>query len=474
MEWLANNLADNPLAAQELALQQLHDLTLKGSERLQWLNAVDTALYQPSRTLARRYAEARRLPAEEEARLWRVGHGLHDQWARAYLHSLREYSQGELAAAEVPALVARVLYHCGRAAVWRNFRYLADPKGWWLDIHKLYALAERENFATQPISMYETAPAASCTMLYLQILLMDSLNRTNLTKLQVEIICQWLHDWSGRLDLECEYDPKHHLFYVDMSVDRGSRRIRDIEPAEGCRYWQTETMMADVEQAMENIEAGRPLAHGMDLDILQQMHDAWSRTAYRRQRRTDERDTVTKQASVANGVYAVCQEVQSQAMGGTGLELGGELWQIENESRYGFGATVSTELNTWLKVGRLIALREELNVGMSVVGVVRSLKLLDEGKVYAGVEVLSHMALYGTLQEMHDGPNNQPFPGIFISSDEERNLPTSLLLPAIEYQPGAQLRLRLDRRMHHVWLSRLMEQKDDWVRVEVEVLGSGQ
>jgi hypothetical protein len=109
---------------------------------------------------------------------------------------------------------------------------------------------------------------------------------------------------------------------------------------------------------------------------------------------------------------------------------------------------------------------------MSVVGVVRSLRHEQEGKVHVGVEVLSHMALYASLQEEDiDSPGAQSFPGIFISSDDERRLASSLLLPAIEYQPDAELRLRVDRRVHHIRLSRLMEQKDDWVRAEVEVLG---
>ncbi|HEY3325767.1 MAG TPA: hypothetical protein VGK14_01195 [Novimethylophilus sp.] len=472
MEWLANNLADNPLAAQELALRQLHELSLQGHERLLWLIETDTTLNASARLLAKRYAEARRLPAEQEAHLWNTGHAYHDQWARAYSQSLREISQDARSAAEAPAIVARILYHCGRTAVWRNFRYIADPNGWWLDIHKLYAFAERDNFATRPIPLYQTEPAVSCTMLYLHNLLLDSINRTNLTKHQIETIYQWLHQWSGKLELERDYREERQLFYVNLSEDRGSRRIRNLEPTDSCRYWQTDLMVADIEQAMENAETGRHAEGEIELDILQQMHAEWSRSAYRRQRRTDERDTVTKQASVANGIYAVCQEVQSQAVGGVSMELGGELWCIENESRYGFGAIVSTELNTWLKVGRLIALREEMNLGMSMVGVVRSLKHQEEGKVYVGVEVLSHMALYGTLQEMHDGPGNQPFPGVFISSDEERGIPSSLLLPAIEYQADAQLRLRLDRRVRHVWLSRLMERKDDWVRVEVEVLGN--
>ena len=68
-------------------------------------------------------------------------------------------------------------------------------------------------------------------------------------------------------------------------------------------------------------------------------------------------------------------------------------------------------------------------------------------------------------------PGSQSFPGVYLPSDDERGQTSSLLLPAIEYQPGGELYLRVDRRAHHIRLSRLMEQKDDWVRVEVEVLG---
>ena len=238
MEWLAHNHADDPLAAQELALRHLHELALQGHERLQWLTKVDTVLNASAHQLARRYAEARRLPTEQEERLWSAGHAFHDQWARAYLQSLRELAQGKLAAAEAAATVARILFHCGRTAVWRNFRYIPDPKGWWLDIHKLYAFAERENFSTHPIPLYPAEPAVSCTMLYLHNLLLDSINRTNLTKQQVETIYQWLHRWSGKLELERDYREDHQLFYVNLIEDRGARRIRNFEPAESCRYWQ--------------------------------------------------------------------------------------------------------------------------------------------------------------------------------------------------------------------------------------------
>lgn len=470
-DWLEKLPSDDPLTAQELALRHLHELAARGIERLQWLVAVDTALRQRAAALTERYVEARRLPVEEETRLWEIGHSWHDQFSLAYMAALRDISDQSVPATEASALVARILYHRGHAAAWRYFRYVSVPDGWWLDTHKLYALAEQKNFATKPVTLYGDEAPASCSSLYMKMLLLDTLNRTNMTKHQIATIDLWLQPWSVQTKLEREYHEDSQLFFVDLSEDRGGRRIRNFEPKSSCRYWQTDAMIVDIVRALDDSEVGNASDSDLESDVLQQMHSEWSRAAYRRQRRSDERDEVTKQASVANGIYAVCQEVRSQAVG-TALTLEGELWRVEDESRFGFGAEVSTELNAWLKVGRLIALREEMNLGMSVVGVVRSLRHQQEGKVHVGVEVLSHMALYASLQEEDiDSPGAQSFPGIFISSDDERGLASSLLLPAIEYQPDAELRLRVDRRVHHIRLSRLMEQKDDWVRAEVEVLG---
>lgn len=472
LDWLVQLASEDPLTAQEKVLHHLQEMTAKGTERLRQLLAVDAATKDSAQSLADRYADARRLATEEESRLWAAGHGLHEQLALGYAACLKEVTEKSIPVAEAPALVTRIIYHRGHAARWCHLRYVSIPSGWWLEMHKLFAFAERENFASRPVPIYPDDAPATCAALYLQTLFLETLNRTNMSKRQIENIYHWLLPWAGQITLDKTFREDDQLFFVDLSEDRGGRRIRNFEPTPTCRYWNTDAIVETIERALNSIENGTPQITGIEPEMLHHLHTEWSRTAYKRQRRTDERSDVTKRASVANGIYAVCQEVHSQASGSATLDMDGELWLIENESRYGFGATVSAELNAWLKVGRILALREEMNVGMSVVGVVRSLKHLEEGKVYVGVEVLSHMALYGLSQELHEEiPNPQVFPCIFISSDDERNIPSSILVPAIEYQPDARLRLRLDRKAHGVLLGRLMEQKDDWVRVEVEVVG---
>jgi hypothetical protein len=474
-DWLEQLSLTDSLVAQEIGLRRLRELTDRGVERLHQLVAIDSALKSQAQELAERYVDARRLEAEYEARLWAAGNGLHEQLARDYLACMQEIVEKTIAVAEAPALVARIFHHLGRAATWYHYRYIFIPEGWWLEMHKLYAFAERENFATKQITLYPDEAPTTCTSLYLRTLLLETPNRTNMTKRQIENIYHWLLPWAGQITLDKEFREDDQLFYVDLRENKGGQRIRNFEPTPTCRYWSTDAIIENIEHALNSIENGTSQITGLEPELLHQLYTEWSRTAYKRQRRAGgDRSDIIKRASVANGIYSVCQEVHTQATTGNAvLDMEGELWQIENEGRNGFGASVSTELNAWLKVGRLIALREETNLGMSVVGVVRSLKLQDEGKVYAGIEVLSHIAIYASLQELHsDTPVPQSFPGIFISSDDERELPSSLVLPAIEYQPDAELRLRLDRKAHHIRLSSMMEQKDDWVRVEIKVLGA--
>lgn len=458
MEWL-KNLRGDALAAYELALTRFSELELQEGERLQWLLTVDAALHPYHYRLSENYAHARRLSAEDEARIWQAGYTLHEAWARAYLAAAQEVPNSPT----VKLLAAKILHHRGRAAVWRNFRYLTAPFGWWQDLHKIYALAEQEGFAEEPLEFYPEEAPVNCCTLYLRILMLETLNLSNMTQRQILAADSWLQSHIHSILLEREYREESQLFYVDLEMDRGGRRIRNMKPSSSDRYWETDSVVADIEHDLLDDTHEAP-----DSDILRAMHTEWSRTTYKRQRRSDDRSEALRRATVAHGIYAVCQEVLNQSTGSTGV-LGGEIWQIESTSNHGIGAVVSTDLNIWLQIGRLIVLREEISFGMSVVGVIRNLKHQEAGRIYVGAEILSYMALYGSLQPVRAVEGARAIPCIFISSDERR-LKLSLLLPEIEYEPNAEFFLRLDNRLHRVRFNRLVEQKDDWVRVEIEVL----
>ena len=111
---------------------------------------------------------------------------------------------------------------------------------------------------------------------------------------------------------------------------------------------------------------------------------------------------------------------------------------------------------------------------------------------HVGIEVLCHTPSYVRLRSLpHDareegflptdvflaitlnthGP--APFPALYLTKDEERDLPSTLLLPRVEFIAGGVFELRTDQHHSQVRLGRVIEQKDDWVRVEVHLPESG-
>ncbi len=466
-DWLNQLPQNDPATLLEVATEKIRRLDLHGPERLHWLVLVDDALRPPAETLLHQFADAHRLTAEDEIRFWEAGRVYHDLIASSLAALLGNITNKSISAENAPEIITRTLYHRGLSALWRHLRYVPFPEGWWLKTHKIYAFAEREQISTTEVKPAGAATPSYPAAQYLQLLLLDTPNRTNMTRHQIVALSDWLKNQVDAIALERDFDEDAQLFFVKLDEDMAGRRIRNFEPSSACRYWRTDSLIAEIEIELEKSDSGQSRA--IDAGLMRQIHVEWSRNGYKRQRRNGDRTDVQKKASVAHGIYAVCQEVYSQALGSTHLSLEGEIWVIENESPNGLGALVSAELNTWLKIGRLMTLREEMNFGMSEVAVIRSLQHREGGKIYVGAEILSYMALYASFQ---DWPPNgtSPYPGLFLSSDPERAIPSSLIIPAIAYPPDTELRLKLDRRLRIVKLGKLIEHKDDWYRVAVEIL----
>jgi hypothetical protein len=174
------------------------------------------------------------------------------------------------------------------------------------------------------------------------------------------------------------------------------------------------------------------------------------------------------------------------------LELPGpdaEKWHIENESIFGFGALVNADLNLWLRPGRLIALEDQYNPDMTPVGVVRSIRQMDGNQRYVGVQVLSHTPSYVRLRILAS-PVGQPdllqtdifsaatpaaqpappFPALYLPRDDDLAMKASLLMPLLEYIEGGLYELRNGRSLYQVRLGQVVEQQDDWIRVQSAML----
>ena len=393
----------------------------------------------------------------QEMRLWSAGFACHQQLAEAYITLSDTNTIEALNVADNTRckLTAKALYHLGQCLKWRHLHYQAMPEGGWYQLHQLYSLAERGGYQYLPIQLFENRPESSIHTLYFQALMIDTLTWSGMTKRQIGEIFEKLSEWSVVMRLESQMDEALHQYVIDLEGDRSAQRIRQESYSPACRFCDTEPMKEIVLSLKKDATQLSP-------EVLYQLRTTWSREEYIRQRRHEVRYETIKDAIVYHGIYAVCNEAKSVEAEAHVGSL--DVWQLENESYSGFLAKVSADLNGWLAPGKLIAVRQEICPSICVVGVVRSLILQAPGYFWVGVDILSHLALYGALQ---DEDSKQYFPGVYIYGDELRGRPSSLLIPAVEFEPNVFLTLRMENQDYDIQLLGLMEHKDDWVRVEI-------
>jgi hypothetical protein len=418
-----------------------------------------------------------RRPAHEfEQQVWQSVHTYLQQLELAYAFALQETEMLQTSKPVQQALLNR-LECLALFAEWQHLRYQTLTEFFWRELHMAFQMAE-------PVP----AIASAATAGYLGVLMLDSVNRSNMTRSKIALLADWLCKWCEELSLSPDYDSDRHVFFVDLQVPRGARRIRKLSVGSDCRYWHVDSLIDRLEvmhQQLASNELPPDFPGRTTLPNAKRLVDKllteWSRTGYHRERRSEERQSVMKYAQVVHGMLNVCQHVKNRAFAGALLqsdaampaeEMPESRWVIENESKFGFGTFVYADFNRWLEPGYLIAMDYERNPDLTVVGIVRSIEQRSAHKYSVGIEVLSHTPSYVRLQQLTDiaeGTSLAPFPAMFLPENEERKEPATIILPLPDYTAGGMYRLHAQQQEHVLQLAEVIEQQGDWVRVAINV-----
>lgn len=435
------------------------------------------------------YVHTPELDAEFEEQLWQTLHAYLQPLNHAYISAL----QG-IALQQDSKLLSRAFLHrldnLALLALCHYLRYQPLPDDFWSKLHVAYQTAE----GAQGINV----ASAGCDAPYLQALMLDTVNHTSMLKWEIVLVNRWLQGWCQDLSLAKEYDEERHLYFVDLLENSGARRMRDFTPMPSYRYWHVDNMTGALKHMQQQLEVdvlpadfGEEIAIPNAMHLVEQLLAEWSRTdpPYRRQRRVEDRDGVSKSAQAVHGIFNVCQHVKNIAFanlssathhnqGGADLMTTGSeenSWIIENESKFGFGAVVKADLNLWLKPGCLIALDYQFNPDLTVVGVVRSIQQQSVGNCYAGIEVLSHTPTYVLLQYMDNNMSpgadgGESFPALYLAKDDDQDQLAMLVMPSYQFMESGLYQLRTQRQTYRVSLGDVIEQQHDWLRVVISTM----
>ena len=121
-----------------------------------------------------------------------------------------------------------------------------------------------------------------------------------------------------------------------------------------------------------------------------------------------------------------------------------EQWLVEDESRSGLQARVSTPNGRWLEVGALVALRKA-DESTWRTGIVRRLARADADDRRVGIEIVAHGGAGVTLLPL--GRNDEPVPGqgmlcALLSSRDNATDEVTLLLPRGSFSPNTPCEMR--------------------------------
>ena len=475
-------------------------------------------------TLVRQYLRNPRMSRQVESQLWHAVYGLSWEIARGYhtfvLHISRQAKQNQPDAA-IPLLCMRAIRAFGQLFKWRTIRYLPASEKLWLRLHNLYQISENQGFQRQLQTAYsEDSSECSCESAYLHILMMNLANSGTLYPKQLDLLDHWLCTWHTQLQLDGKLDSNTHNFVVDLSTDRGPRRVRKPDTNTPMRFWSTASLVSKIQGLEAGLKKGhKPAQLGLgdtvhateSLELLDHLAHQWASLEDREQRRAP-RATIKRLVDVAHGLKAIFNQVKvaeapSQVSPyGIGLNYDEEddvqvygfitnrtrervshmhapaaqlspdveRWVMHDESEFGYGAIVESRDKDWLRVGALIGIKTH-DADEWKIGIVRRLTRLDSDTSSVGIETLPEVPelamLYDTgtqgysVSGAENNSSNLPNTSLLLTDEKGKH---SIILDPVHFLPGKVCQIHGNPALALMAMGAPIEHSEGWIRIVAE------
>lgn len=510
--------------------------------RLQALLWLDDQIQPAQESLVLQYVQNPRMSKTMESRLWHQVMGMAHHMILAYLRFIRDPGTAEegknvpvkpAAGASIEPFLsktmARTLRYLGLQAKFQYFRFLAPDKKFWATVNQVFRFAEVKGVDSDSFPLYESLKqrASSCADEYLQIMMLSNLNSGALTPRQMELASVWMSMWSHHIVIEKTAKPGEQQFFVDLSGYEPVRRVTTKIPQGNIsRCWSTAELSQQVGLIRRALEGGsksssldesfrqpgaldllkhieawwmpeklvQPQRHAdrvkvkKMLDVMQGMHDICLHIRYDNERMSDlekrqdaDHDEMldmrqygfVTERTKQRKVQAMAEHVQKHTIGEH------ETWVVENESKGGYGVTLTLLENDWVRLDALMAVRPE-NTDRWQLAAIRRLSRLPDGHMYAGVQVLAYAPVTVDIKMSHARSSGYSIDGIdyssvtlsgigvFTPAKSNAQKVNGLVMRASDYQLDKRMTLCARGKEFSLRAKEVMARGTDWVWVRVE------
>jgi len=349
--------------------------------------------------LAREYFHTARLSRTEERRLWSINHGFWSLLAAAYGRCLSKLGEkggpGELSKTNLPLLAARQIAALGNLLKWEQFHYGPLRAEHWRRLGEVLMIAEEAGVASKAVALPGGSRMTTPTQEYQKIMVFQAVSLDSLLPLEIEIAERLITHFLGSFVFTTQALPDS-VYWSDLKLAQPPVRLARM-PAQAeatQRFMKPGPAHEAMRTLLEGLEHGDEMPAQIDLGgqysvtllVTVLRHLTRYLSAMPPQRQHD-RHRVMHRMSVVHGLVNACV-VFSNELGGRPAGLQIESWVVENVSRGGFGAVLSSIPEEWLKVGALMAIQPEGGENW-LLGVVRRYQRVAKNEARAGIQALA-------------------------------------------------------------------------------------
>lgn len=317
--WVEHLSTMDDVSAVELSIKKLsHDfknITFQNTQNLKALILIDEKTHSIVERITAHFIQIENMNEELKARISNVVFLYHRHLFIIYLNLIKH--QALIQQTTLHILLARAIKNATQMIKWRNYNYQRSPTDIWLQISEIYKIAEQYSLLNAKVQSYADQEPISLSGAYIQAFMLGSLEKTSLKPQQIELVCKLLNTWSSRITIDVTYDAEQHLFYVDTASDKPAQRIRNFKPADTDRYWCFEAVNTAIELcillieykiAPKQVQMKELINNKYALETLEILKNEWSKTDYKRQRRSQFRLKKLASVNIAYGFKNICKQ----------------------------------------------------------------------------------------------------------------------------------------------------------------------
>ena len=533
LEWMSDLTSMDELDVLAAVTTQMAKIQFTADKKLptamDFLLEIDAKTYRTTINILRKYLTTLKLNKNVEENVYAAAYSYYRQLCAVYTQFFDLYlAQNKivLSPEKVNLICCRYLNAMFAMTKWRYFDDQPAPSGTWKNVYKVIRCAENLAIMNTNLFLYDFhKKEMSIATLLKQGFMMDTLQKGNYTRIQIQLTEQVLKMWASNPVITTKHKDDKYQFFINIESDKGPERIRAIEKFANYRFWKTQRIVDLIEaylcavmtqKSVKEFKLEKIAPTEMMVQLFKKLRVDWCAEGYERQRRSETRNKRNKLINISHGLEDICNRLNAakppldswamfsedstqdaemqhteQPKPVTPNKLGSENWLVVDESANGFGVNLGKSVSNWIEPGKLVGYIVPDERDLFVIAEIKSVRKQADGNYRAGLQILgSHSAFVqvGRVQnqsqdnyfentsleavkgyfvdDSDDSDQLNSFSGLYLES--HGNSPSqraSLIVPRSEYKRGNKLKVKMNGEDQVFEMGLPLMKHRDWVCV---------